>query len=328
MALGLLSGVSKALVSKVAIGAIVVTGVGGAVAKFVPPPSQDVAIWFDQPISKQHLAKGPNNLLLHVGRGQIATTVRVDVMTLNGGAGPTLTTDAIQTQKRDPYAKAPAEPENLQFAVVGWNAVPGTYKLIPSFTAGSGWTKGDTITVTVDGEPKPGDTGGSALPVPEDVILEPLDPDGVPTDGVPTDDPTVDPGDLDPGEPTPDPTNTLPPPPEPSVPPRADSTSVRTIGSHPTYEYWYRFTAFAIQPANATVQLNVKERDGDWYSVLPCGPLKPDDINPSKRQCYRDWQSSGANGLTFHVSYYFTVTANGDTYDTPVKTFWAGKGLA
>lgn len=324
MAFGLLSGVSNALVSKVAIGAIVVAGLGGAAAKFIPPPSQDVAIWFDQPISKQHLVKGPNNLLLHVGRGQIATTVRVDVMTLSGGAGPTLTTDAIQTQKHDPYAKAPAEPEYLQFAVVGWDAVPGTYKLIPSFTSGGGWTKGHTITVTVDGEPKPGDTGGSALPIPEDdVTPDPLDPNA---DGVPTDEPTVDPGDLDPGEPTPEPTNTLPPPPEPVFPPSAVASASRTIGSHPTHEYWYRFTASAIYPANATVTLRVKESIGaGTYASYACGPLTPDDIAPSKRQCYRDWESSGAIGFTTQVSYYFSVSANGQTYNTPVKSFEAGK---
>ena len=321
MALGLFSGASNALVSKVAIGAVIVAGLGGAATKFVPPPSQDVAIWFDQPITKQHIAKGPFNLALHVGRGEYAKTVRVDVAFNGTGGGPTLTTDDITMPVADKFADAPYEPEGLQSAVIVWNAVPGTYKLTPSFTSGGGWTKGNPITVTVDGEPKPDAGGAGAEPTP----TESLEPgETPPTEVLPTDLPTVDPSDLDPGGPGP--TNTLPPPPEPVFPPSAISTASRTIGSHPTYEYWYRFRASAISPANASVTLRVRQSSGSSsYASYPCGNFSADDVSPSKRQCFYDWESSGGIGYTVQVSYYFVVQANGQTFTTPVKSFEAGK---
>ena len=37
------------------------------------------------------------------------------------------------------------------------------------------------------------------------------------------------------------------------------------------------------------------------------------------------WESSGGIGYTVQVSYYFVVQANGQTVNTPVKSFEAGK---
>lgn len=314
MALGFLSG--NALVSKIAIGAIVVAGVGGAVAKIVPSPSQDVAIWFDQPITKQHLAKGPVNLLLHVGRGQFAKTVRVDVAFNGTGPGPTLTTDDIKRAVPDKFADPPFEPEGLQSAAVVWDALPGTYRLTPSFSSGGGWTKGHAITVTVDGEPKPVTGEPGATPSPSDS----LEPGETPsTEELPTDEPTVDPGELDPGDPGP--TNTLPPPPDPVFDPEgiASYSAYTQAGSNTVL-----FTGSAILPKNATATFWVKRDDETFFGGVPCGPMSSDDVQPQKGKCSVRW---AAPGYRVKLNFYMTVLSGGREHRTSTVTFWSGREI-
>ncbi|MDR7086009.1 hypothetical protein J2X11_000848 [Aeromicrobium panaciterrae] len=288
MALGFLSGVSNALVSKIAIGAVVVAGVGGAVAKFVPPPSEDVAIWFDQPITKQHVPKGPFNLLLHVGRGEFATSVRVEVAKVGGGAGPTLTTDKITRSGLASETEGPYEPQGLQTATVVWiPRAPGAYKLTPSFATGGSWIKGHTIIVTVDGEPK-----GPSLPT------------------KPT--------------PTPSPTESTPTPIETTEPVLSPPDAVGEVARIAGAGYVYRFQATAIEPADATVTVNIMQGDESDYSPYPCEPLSQDDDDPSRSQCHLDWLSAGTTSRTVKVSYFFYIEANGQAFTTPIGSFIAG----
>lgn len=287
MAFGLFSGAANTLVSKIAIGAMVVAGLGGAAAKFVPPPSQDDAIWFDQPIAKQHIPQGRFNLLVHIGRGQTAHAVRVEVTNLAGGV-KTLSTEAIAEsgQKKEP--NPPYEPYGLQFASILWAAAPGTYKLTPSFYSGGDWTAGDAITVTVDGAPK-----GPSVPTK----------------------PTVTPT---PTETTPTPIETTEPP--ALSPPDAIGEVARIAGAG----YVYRFRATAIEPADATVTVNIMQGDETDYSAHPCEPLSQDNRDPDRRQCHLDWLSAGTSFRQVTVSYFFYIEANGQAFTTPIESFVAG----
>lgn len=287
MAFGLFSGAANALVSKIAIGAIVVAGVGGATAKFVPPPSQDDAIWFDQPIAKQHIPKGRFNLLVHIGRGQTAHAVRVEVANVAGGV-KTLSTEAIAQSGQKKELNPPFEPNGLQTASILWAASPGTYKLTPSFYSGGDWTAGDAITLVVDGAPK-----GPSVPTKPTVT--------------PTPTPT-----------TPDPIETTEPP--VLLPPDAIGEVARIAGGG----YLYRFRATAIEPSDATVTVNIMQGDETDYSAYPCEPLSQDDDDPNRSQCHLDWLSAGTTSRTVTVSYFFYIEANGQAFTTPIGSFVAG----
>ncbi len=283
----LLSGAASALVSKVAIGAIVIAGVGGAAAKFVPPPSQDDAIWFDQPIAKQHIAQGRFSLLVHIGRGQTAHKVRVEVKS-TAGVVKTLSTEAIAQSGTKKEPNPPYEPFGLQFASLLWAAAPGTYKLTPSFYSGGDWTAGDAITVVVDGAPK-----GPSVPTK----------------------PTV----------TPTPTETTPTPIETTEPPAlSPPDAVGEVARIAGDGYRYRFRATAIQPADATVTVNIMQGDETDYTAHSCGPLSQDDDDPDKRQCHLDWLSAGTSFRQVTVSYFFFIESNGQSFTTPIGSFVAG----
>ncbi|GAA3515867.1 hypothetical protein GCM10022234_08740 [Aeromicrobium panaciterrae] len=289
MAFGLFSGAANALVSKIAIGAIVVAGLGGAVARFVPPPSQDDAIWIDQPIAKQHIPPGRFNVLVHIGRGQTAHAVRVEVRNAAGGA-KTLSTEAITRSGKQQESAAPYEPLGLQFASVLWAAAPGTYKLTPSFYSGGDWTAGNAITVAVDGPPK-----GPKVPT------KPTPP------------------------PTPTPTETTPAPIETTEPPTlSPPDAVGEVARIAGAGYVYRFRATAIEPADATVTVNIMQGDETDYSAHACEPLSQDDGDPDKQQCHFDWLSAGTSFRRVTVSYFFFVEANGQSFTTPIGSFIAG----
>lgn len=287
MALGLFSGAANALVSKIAIGAIMVAGLGGVATKLVPPPSQDDAIWLDQPIGKQHIPHGRFNLLVHVGRGQHATAVRVEVKKTAGDV-KTLSTEKIARSGKGQESDPPYEPLGLQSASILWAASPGTYALTPSFYSGGDWTSGDTITVTVDGPPK-----GPRVPT---------KPTATPT----------------PTETTPAPIETTEPP--VLSPPDVVGEVARIAGDG----YLYRFRATAIEPADATVTVNIMQGDETEYTAHPCEPLSADDGDPGKRQCHLDWLSAGTSFRQVTVSYFFYVEANGKAFTSPIKSFIAG----
>lgn len=320
MVLGFLSlkGGLVAFTSKAAIGVALLAGIGGAAIVFIPPQADDVAIWFDQPTMHQAFYPGEATLTVHVGRGNFPKQVRIDVKSLDfpDQPGQTLATKDI-AELKGKSGTIPATPIGLFTASLTWMATPGTYRLLPSFDG----TKGHYVTVTVTGLPKSIATlpkpGASLTPSPTPTPsatpsetpsenLEDLGPDG---------------GDL--GSVTPNPEQTLPPPPEPVTPPFG--LIDRALGDTAGDSWVYRFTGSAIVPGSALARVYIRRQGDDNFVPYYCGPLTADPLDSNKRTCVLKWQSGARSGYALRVEYYFKVTANGQDYTTSTESFLAGR---